>query len=85
MNIEAIKKFSAENEAKWETLEGHAILRVPGQPLAALPCSGRKNSRVFQVFNVETRETECQLTNREVHSWLYKRAFDEAMLAGFFN
>lgn len=73
-------------DPKWETLEGVDILRVPGDDLAALPATGRKSARVFQVFTVSSREPRCQLKKSEVHGWLSKnsearRRFDEDLAA----
>lgn len=62
------------NQPKWEKLEGQWILRVPGRPVAALPVTGRKNSRNFIVFDIKKRDEITQLRKDEVVSWLVKEA-----------
>ena len=64
-------------QPEWETLEGVEILRSPGSAYAAIPASGKRNARQFQVFNVKTREPVCQLKKDEVTGWLVNRAMEE--------
>lgn len=66
----------------WSTVDGLDnidILRIPGEPLAALPCNGRRSSARWQVFDVARREAGCQLTSREVRGWLVRAAHGRAM------
>ena len=65
------------NQPQWETLEGQWILRVPGQPIAALPSTGKKTAANFIVFNVRTREELTFLKKSEVAGWLTLRAVDK--------
>jgi hypothetical protein len=58
----------------WSTIDGVEVLRIPGEPLAAIPCSGRRSASRFQAFDVATREALCQLTKREIRSWLIRMA-----------
>lgn len=62
------------NQPEWETLEGNLILRIPGQPLAALPMSGKKSSPIFVIFDVKKRQEIIQLKKSEVASWLVREA-----------
>ena len=65
-----------ERQPQWETLEGHAILRVPGEAIAALPTTGRRNAAQFVVFDVATRRELAYLKRDEVTGWLVLRALD---------
>ena len=74
-------KTSAERISKnerfcaiWMTLERVDILQVPGDCVAAFPASGKRGSRVYVVFDVNTREELCQLKKNEVNSWLFRHA-----------
>lgn len=62
------------NQPQWETLEGQWILRVPGQPIAALPNTGKKSAAKFTVFDVKTRKELAFLRKDEVSGWLTLRA-----------
>ena len=67
----------AKNErfyAVWTTLDGVDVLQVPGDCVAAFPASGKRGSRVYVVFDVNTREELCQLKKNEVNSWLFRHA-----------
>ncbi len=63
-----------DNQAKWEKLEGQWILRVPGQPVAALPTTGKQNAAQFVAFDLKTRKELALLSKREVFGWLTKMA-----------
>ena len=63
-----------KNQPQWEKLEGNWILHVPGRPVAAVPASGKKNSRVFIVFDLKARNEIAQIKKTEVTSWLVKEA-----------
>lgn len=65
-----------EKQPEWEKLEGVDILRSPGSDFAAFPVNGRRDSRMWQVFNVKTREPITQLRKDDVRSWLVKRTED---------
>lgn len=69
----------------WTTIEGledkgvsFPILRAPGSNYAAFPVYGRKSDSRFQVFEVKSRRLVCQLTKKEVRSWLFRAARGEA-------
>lgn len=65
------------NQPKWEEMEGHWILRVPGESIAALPSTGKKTAANFVVFNVRTREELAFLKKSEVMGWLTLRAVNK--------
>ena len=64
-------------QPEWTTIDGHAVLMVPGANVAAVPATGRKNSRHFVAFNVSTRAELCQLLNSEVRGWLIRTSSPE--------
>jgi hypothetical protein len=61
-------------DARWETIEGVEVLRVPGDDLAAIPMTGHRNSRAFQVFRVSSREPWCQIAKADIHGYLSKNS-----------
>jgi hypothetical protein len=62
------------SQPEWEELEGQPILRVHGQPIAAIPSTGRKNAAHFTVFDIATRQELTYLKRSEVIGWLASRA-----------
>lgn len=62
----------------WQTFEGVSVLRVGNSDMLGVPCSGKKTSARFVVISAETREVQCHLTKKEVHSWLFRVARSEA-------
>lgn len=64
-------------QPEFETLDGIEILRSSGSDFAAFPASGKRNSRVWQIFNIKTREPITQLRKNEVVSWLVKIAMTD--------
>lgn len=58
----------------WQTFEGVSVLRVGNSDLIAIPATGKKSSAKFVVASAETREVQCYLTKKEVHSWLFRVA-----------
>jgi Methyltransferase small domain. len=57
-------------DPEWTELDGQKILHIPGSKWAAVPNNGKKVSKRWTAFNVETREEGPQLTQQEVRSWL---------------
>ncbi len=64
----------AKHQPEWLKLEGQLILGVKGQSVAAIPNNGKKNSRIFTVFDTETRKEMIQLNKDEVRGWLIKNS-----------
>lgn len=74
---EANYQKALDRAPKFETLDGIEILRSPGSKYAALPTSGTRSSRYWQVFNVHTRQPVTQVRKDEVHGWLSKMADEQ--------
>lgn len=71
-------------DPEWTQVEGIDVLRVRGSKYVAVPVSGRKNARAFQVIDLEDRTgIVCQLGRNEVLGdghrigWLRKAAKGE--------
>lgn len=62
--------------AEWVDFEGVTVLRIESDKHVAAPVSGRKNSRKFDIINVETREFVCQVSKERVHEWLQRARRD---------
>lgn len=65
-----------EREPQWEQIEGIEVLRSPGSDYAAFPITGKRSSRVWQVFSVKMRKPITQLRKDEVRKWLARRDSD---------
>ena len=64
-------------QPEWVNIEGVEVLQSPGSSFVAVPCSGRKNSRRFDIIDLNDRtDIVCQLTSKEVYGWLAKKACD---------
>lgn len=66
---EALKSAKS---AEWVKFEGVTVLRVEDSKFVAVPTTGRKNSRKFDIINIETREFICQVSKSKVHGWLIR-------------
>lgn len=78
--IDATTKWAdyiAARQPEWTTIDGVDVLRVPGSKYAAAPATNRRNAAHWIVFNVDTREESCQLTRRDVRSWLVRTGYAE--------
>jgi inorganic pyrophosphatase len=64
-------------EPEWTELDGQKILRIPGSKWAAVPNNGKKISKAWTAFNVDTREEGPQLKQSEVRKWLADAANGE--------
>lgn len=58
--------------ADWTEIDGVAVLRIEDSKFVAVPVTGQKNSRKFDIINVGTREFVCQVGKDKVRSWLVK-------------
>jgi hypothetical protein len=54
------------NQPEWTTIKDVMVLRVKDRPFVAVPHSGRKNSRVFHIIDIEKGKEVCQLQRQEV-------------------
>ena len=59
---------------RWAKVKGHDVLRVRGSAYAALPTTGRKNSRTFEIFKVSDLVRLTQVRKGEVKKWLTRKA-----------
>jgi len=76
-NYQAILEFQPE----WVLVEGVKVLRVKENKFVAVPHTNRKNSRLFDIINLEDRKgVVCCLTSKEVRSWLVKTSKECAAL-----
>ena len=67
-----------ENQPKWTTIEGVAVLMVPSSSFVAVPCSGKKNSKSFQIIDLNDRSDILTVVNsKEVIGWLARKHIDE--------
>ncbi len=66
--------MTATFEPTWQQIDGVDVMRVGDEPVAALPHTGKRSAAKFIVFDVQTRETLCYLTAKEVRSWLFRDA-----------
>lgn len=73
------KEFIGLYDADWEEFEGVLVLRVKGSKFVAVPSSGRKDSKLFDVVDINDRsDFYCvDMTKKEIRSWLAKMARDE--------
>lgn len=77
--MNTIPSLSDIPQPDWSTVDGVEVLRIEGEPVAALPCSGRRSASRFQAFDLATREMLCQLTKREIRGWLISEAHGRAL------
>lgn len=49
-------------------------LRIDGSRFFAVPTTGRKTARNFDVLDLDAGEFVCQLTKNEVRAWLLRAA-----------
>lgn len=56
--------------AYWTKVDNISVLRIGQDDNVAVPVSGRKNSRKFDIINISTFELVCQVNSEEVHNWL---------------
>jgi hypothetical protein len=62
-------------QPEWSAVEGVEVLRIDGSNFVAVPCTGRRNAREFDVINLRDRsEVVCTLRKNEVHGWLLRAA-----------
>ncbi len=71
--IDAVLAFEGKQLAEWTEVEGIQVLRVADSNYVGMPVTGRRNSKWFQVIDLNDRtDIVCQMTNREIYTWLYK-------------
>jgi hypothetical protein len=64
---------------QWIKVEGVDVMQSPGSSFVAVPVSGRKNSRFYDIIDMKDRsDIVCQLTAKEVCGWLSKKAIAES-------
>lgn len=72
-SIEAAEAFEGKRLAEWTEVEGIQVLRVEGSKFVGVPITGRKNSRKFDIINLDDRSNiVCQLNSNEVRGWLFR-------------
>lgn len=72
-SIEAAKDFEDKKLAEWVEVEGIQVLWVGDSNYTGVPVSGCRNSKWFQIVNLNDRsDIVCQLSNKEVRNWLYR-------------
>ena len=64
------------NQPEWATVKGVMVLRVKDRPFVGVPHSGRKNSRVFHIIDIDKGKEVCQLQRAEVNGWLCREALN---------
>ncbi len=62
------------NQPMWQTVDAVKALRVGSRDFVAVPVSGRKNSKLFDIVNLKQRGLFCQLTRAEAIGWLVREA-----------
>lgn len=73
-NFDASYQAVCAAQPAWVEVEGVQCLQSPGGRMVAVPVSGRKNSRYFDVINLDDRsDIVCQLKSSEVNGWLVKQ------------
>jgi len=66
-------------QPQWVKVEDVDVMRSPGSSFVAIPVSGRKNSRLWDIINLnDLSDIVCQLTSKEVCGWLTRKAISEA-------
>lgn len=72
-SIKAAKAFENKQLAEWTEVEGYQVLRVGDSNYIGVPVNGRRNSKWFQVIDLNDRsDIVCQLSNKEVYTWLFR-------------
>lgn len=66
---EALKSAKS---AEWVEFEGVTVLRIGNNKFVAVPTTGRKNARKFDIINIETRKFVCQVNKNKVYAWLIR-------------
>lgn len=68
------KKFAEDNQPEWTEIEGVKVLRIGESSVVAVPCTGRVNSRRFDIIDIAAGELLCQIERKEVWPWLIANA-----------
>lgn len=56
----------------WQMVEGVLVMRVGKDSIVAVPASGKKNARFFEIIDLDKREVLVpKLKKDEVVSWLF--------------
>ena len=67
----------------WTTVRGFDadvnVLAIPGLSVVAVPTTGRRNARQYDMIDMDGRELLCQLHRSEVNGWLYAVARSRAV------
>lgn len=63
-------------DVAWEDVSGVQVLRADGNQYLGVPCSGRKDSRRFDIIDIDDSEYLCQLSREETYLWLCTMARD---------
>lgn len=66
-----------KNPPEWTTFKGNLVLKIKKSKFIAVPLTGRKNARKFDIIDVKEGEYLTQLPKSEVNGWLAERAYDE--------
>jgi len=61
----------------WMTINGVDVLCVSGQDVVAVPSSGKKTARRFDVIDLKKNAFLCQLKKDEVCPWLWRAAVEK--------
>jgi hypothetical protein len=73
-SVEAAKVFEGKKLAEWTEVEGIKVLRVADSNYVGVPVTGRRNSKWFEIIDLNDRsDIICQVTNREIHTWLFRK------------
>ena len=73
---EARMNASIENAkfAEWTQVDGVDVLRIEDSKFVAVPTTGRKTARKFDIIDIEANEYMCQMSKSEVYKWLQNAA-----------
>ncbi len=72
-SIDAAKDFEGKKLAKWTKVESIQVLQVEGSNYVGVPISGYRNSKRFNVIDLNDRsDIVCQLSSKEIYTWLFK-------------
>jgi hypothetical protein len=72
---EARRAFVEANQATWQTVEGHEVLRINDSNFVAVPVTGKRNSRKFAIVDLNDRSDYVTSLNKdEVQAWLFRQA-----------
>ncbi len=72
-SIKAAKAFEGKQLAEWVEVEGIQVLRVADSNYVGVPVTGRRNSKRFDIIDLNDRsDIVCQVKKEEVYTWLFK-------------